>query len=227
MIITGKNAIIEAIKANHEIKSVFVKRDTNQDLYDLAKQHKLNIQTLNGSDERIRRYGSISADILEYKLKSLNHLFDPTHIKRFVMFDHIEDPHNVGAVMRSVDALGFDGVILPKDRQASITDTVVSVSAGAIEYIDLIEITNVSQALKQLKEHGYWIVGADMNGDTELAYIPKDLNLIVVLGNEGKGLSKHVKNQCDFVVSIPMRGHVDSLNVSVSAGIILQAITSK
>ena len=136
------------------------------------------------------------------------------------MLDHLEDPHNFGAIIRTSEALGIDGIIIPNDRSVGITSTVVKTSVGAIEHIKIIRVPNLQVALKKLKENNFWIVGTDMQGEdyTNLDY---DMNTCLIIGNEGKGMSKMLRNSCDFIVSIPMKGKINSLNASVSCGIIL------
>ena len=116
------------------------------------------------------------------------------------------------------------GVIIPKNRSFSVTEVVAHVSTGAIEYVDIIMVNNLNQALIKLKDNGYWIVGTDASGDKKASELPKDLNLAVIIGSEGFGMSRLVKKQCDYMLQIPMVGHVNSLNASVSCGIVLALI---
>jgi 23S rRNA (guanosine2251-2'-O)-methyltransferase len=141
-----------------------------------------------------------------------------------VVLDGVEDPHNLGAILRTADAAGADGVIIPERRSASVTGTVAKVSAGASEHLPITKVTNISRTLEELKEKDLWIVGLDERGEQTYDHVDYKMNCAVVLGAEGKGLHDLVRRHCDFLVSIPMLGQVPSLNVSVAAGIVLYEV---
>jgi 23S rRNA (guanosine2251-2'-O)-methyltransferase len=143
-----------------------------------------------------------------------------------VVCDEIEDPHNLGAIIRSADGAGAHGVIIGKRRNAPITQTVVKSSAGAVSYIKIAKVSNIASVLDELKEKGLWIFAADMTG-TDYKKVNFDCGCVLVVGNEGSGISRLVKDKCDELVSIPMRGGVESLNVSVATAIILYEMSSK
>ena len=136
----------------------------------------------------------------------------------------MSDPHNLGAIIRSCDAFSIDGIILPKNRSVGITETVAHVSTGAIEYVPIIMVNNLTTAILKLMESGDWIVGTDAQASSTAADIDKSLDLVVVIGSEGFGISRLVSRECDFMIKIPMTGHVNSLNASVSAGIIISEL---
>lgn len=138
-----------------------------------------------------------------------------------VLLDGIEDPHNLGAILRTCEGAGVDGVFLPEHRAAGLTDTVAKTSAGAIEYLRIARVTNLVRLIEDLKERGLWVIGVE--GGTEIPYSGFDFNVpvAIVMGSEGKGLRRLVREKCDTIVSIPMRGHINSLNVSVASGIVL------
>ena len=142
-----------------------------------------------------------------------------------VAFDHIEDPHNLGAILRTAESVGVHGVILPKRRSAGITPAVVSASAGATEHILVAEVSNLVQILKKLKQSGMWSIGIEQTGDSFL-YHRADLAgpIVLVIGSEGKGMGRLVKEACDLLVQLPMRGHIESLNASVACGLILYEV---
>ncbi|MBN2050877.1 MAG: 23S rRNA (guanosine(2251)-2'-O)-methyltransferase RlmB [Spirochaetales bacterium] len=140
-----------------------------------------------------------------------------------LLLDGITDPQNLGAILRSADQFGVDCVILPRRRGAGITDTVARVSSGAVEYVKVVKVPNLAGAMETLKNRGFWVYGAAMGG-TPLRSVKLKGKVAVVMGSEGSGLSHLVRERCDGIVSIPTRGHVDSLNVSVAAGIILYEI---
>ena len=153
-------------------------------------------------------------DILEYA-KGKNE--DPF----ILILDGIEDPHNLGAIIRTGETAGVNGIIIPKRRSASVNSTVAKVSSGAVEYMKIARVTNITDAIDKLKKEGLWICGTDIN--TDKYYYNQDLTgpIGIVIGNEGKGISDKVKKNCDFLVKIPMMGRVTSLNASVSTGIII------
>ncbi len=229
--IYGKNCIYEAIFANHKLDCVYtteeqIKKDPNflQLLKD--KKIKYNIVDKKKMDSMFlasQGYGAYGADYKYYELDEV--LKDKTNKREvFLILDGIEDPHNFGAMLRSADAFGVKGVIIPKNRSVSITEVVAHVSTGAIEHVKVIMVNNLNQAIAKLKDNGFWIVGTDASGDVTAKDIPKDLNLGVIIGSEGFGMSRLVKKHCDYMMNIPMVGHVNSLNASVSCGIVLALI---
>ena len=140
------------------------------------------------------------------------------------LLDNIEDPHNLGAILRTADATGINGVIIPKNRSVSLNSTVAKVSTGAIEHVDCAQVTNLVNAINDLKKAGYWIIGLELDGSIDYRKQDYKGKIAVVIGSEGKGISRLVKENCDFNVHIPMYGHVNSLNASVSASIIFYEI---
>ena len=137
-----------------------------------------------------------------------------------VILDHLEDPHNLGAIIRTCEAAGITDIIIPKDRSVGVNSTVMKTSAGCLDRVKICQVTNVVQTIAYLKKQGYWIIGTDMEG-TDYKKIDYQGKIVIIIGNEGKGISRLVKESCDFVASIPMYGIVNSLNASVAAGIIL------
>lgn len=137
-----------------------------------------------------------------------------------VIIDHLEDPHNLGAIIRTCEAAGITDIIIPKDRSVGVNSTVMKTSAGCLDRVKICQVTNVVQTIAYLKKQGYWIIGTDMEG-TDYKKIDYQGKIVIIIGNEGKGISRLVKESCDFVASIPMYGIVNSLNASVAAGIIL------
>lgn len=231
MKISGNNSIREALNSGRKIESIYILKNNQNDVVKLAKQKGANIKTVS-KDELNKLMDKVHQNIVavveDYQMMPLQEAINkPKNNKVFIMLDGLEDPHNLGAVLRSADAFQIDGVIIPKHRSVHITDTVIRVSTGAIEYVDIIQVTNLNQAITTLKENGFWIAGTDMDAKQTIHQMDVDMNLCVIIGNEGKGLSRLVKKNCDFIVNIPMGGHVNSLNASVSAGIIMQEIFSK
>jgi len=144
-----------------------------------------------------------------------------------LILDEIEDPHNFGAIIRSADAFGVDGIIIKKQNQVPVTMTVSKVSTGAIEFVRIAQVANLSIAIEKLKENGYWIYSADGSGNDDYQNIKYDGPVALVVGSEGRGISRLVLKNSDFVIKIPMSGHVNSLNVSVATGILLSKIRNK
>ena len=173
----------------------------------------------------------IVAKVEEYSYLSLDELINknkdnPNSL--LVLLDGIEDPHNLGAILRSVDAFGANGVIISTNRQVGLTPTVAKVSTGAIEYVDVCQVVNLNQAIKRLKDEGYWIVASD--GEAKLDYRQvdyKDMKTVLIVGSEGFGVSKLLLKNSDLIVKIPMVGHVNSLNASVACAIFLAQIYNK
>jgi 23S rRNA (guanosine2251-2'-O)-methyltransferase len=143
------------------------------------------------------------------------------HQPLLILFDNVQDPQNLGSILRTAEAVGADGAVLPKHNQAGITPAVVRASAGAVEHLKVAEVTNLRQSINRLKEAGYWIVGLDMEGGTDYDNFEVESPIALVIGGEGKGLGRLIGEECDYLVRLPMRGRVGSLNASVAAGIVL------
>lgn len=228
MYIYGKNVAKEKLKHPTDVVQVYLSsKFKDKEIEDLLAVSKIKTTYLNNKimDNKVNglHQGIIIevSDIKTYNLDIIKKFTNKNPI--IVMLDHLEDPHNFGAIVRTSYALGIDAIIIPNDRSADITPTVVKTSAGAIYNIPIIKVPNLTNTIEKLKKEGYWIVGTDMQGDNycELKY---DMPTCLIIGNEGKGMSKIVKNNCDYLVSIPMEGQIDSLNASVSCGIILSEI---
>ncbi len=227
--IYGKNCVNEAIRARHEIEVLDIEELADKKNPEFKrmledKHIKYNILPKKSMD---KKYGAnhqgFGAIVSEYKYANLDDLIKLKKDSRkiFLVLDGIEDPHNLGAMIRSCDAFSIDAIIIPKNRSVSITETVAHVSTGAIEYVPICMVNNLAQCLKKLKDNGMWVVGTDASARETASDIDKSLDIAVIIGSEGFGISKPVKNECDYYIQIPMTGHVNSLNASVSCGIIL------
>jgi len=230
--IEGKNPILEALKSGVTIEKIMVakgRRETgNTEVFDLAKEQKIKIQFVDRKK-------------LDYSTKTGNHqgiiaiatnfsYYEPEEIIQkakskgedplIVVLDQLTDPHNFGAIIRTADACGAHGIIISKNRSVDLSPIAVKSSAGAAEHMMVSKVTNLTQTLKDLKKQGVWIAGAEPSGDI---YYKSNLKgpLALVIGSEGKGISRLVQEECDFSVSIPMYGEIGSLNASVAAGILL------
>ncbi|MCF7931044.1 MAG: 23S rRNA (guanosine(2251)-2'-O)-methyltransferase RlmB [Acholeplasmataceae bacterium] len=228
MIIYGKNVIKEAIFANRPIYKVMVD-DKISDGHFLSFLRDKGIEfrrvskgELNNLTQNAVHQGVV-ADAKDYETYELEDIIDTEKIQRFIILDSIEDPHNLGAIMRTAEAVQFDGIILSRRSQVQLTATVAKVSSGAIEHVPVILVANINQAILKLKEKNIWVIGTD--GATEKSYLdmPLDLSIAIVMGNEGEGIRPLIKQNCDLLVKIPMYGKINSLNVSVAAALMMYA----
>jgi 23S rRNA (guanosine2251-2'-O)-methyltransferase len=204
--------IIDEILAQSTQAKIPVQRVPRQTLDKIAKGHQ-------GVALEVGRYPTVAVeDILERAAKRNSPPF-------IVALDHLEDPHNLGAIVRTAEVVGVHGLIIPSQRSASITPAVVNASAGAVEHMWVAEVPNLVQALKKLKQANVWLVGVE-NTPTSLPYVQADLTgaLAVVIGNEGKGMSRLVRETCDFLIKLPLRGQIESLNAAVAAGVIFYQV---
>lgn len=154
--------------------------------------------------------------IADYEYKDISELNSDI----VVMLDHLEDPHNFGAIIRTCEAAGIKDIIIPKDRSVKVNSTVMKTSAGCLDRVNIYEVTNLAQTINYLKKNNYWIIGTDMEG-TDYKNIDYKGKIVIIIGNEGNGMSRLVKESCDFIATIPMQGEVNSLNASVAAGVII------
>lgn len=227
MYVYGKNVAKEMLNKKEKINKAFLynKFNDNEILSNLKKQN-IKIKYLTKDELNKIETGNHQGIILEvddYKYSSIDDLNDDI----IVMLDHLEDPHNFGAIIRTCEAAGVKNIIIPKDRSVKVTSSVIKVSVGAIENVKIALVNNLVNTIKELKQKGYWIIGTDMQG-TDYRNIDYSGKIVLVIGNEGKGLSRLTEENCDFISSIPMRGKVNSLNASVAAALIIyEAIRGK
>jgi len=230
--VEGKNPVIELIKEEKEIKKIYLQKglrgDKIKQIKEMAEQNNIAIEWLPKFkiDEKAvtnNHQGviALTTEIQTYDLNETIELLEESKDPLILILDHIQDPHNFGAIIRTAHAAGVDAIVYPQDRACSVTATVDKVSAGAVEHIKLIEVVNINRTIDILKENYYWIVGADIAGETN--YYDHDFKgkYVLVLGHEGSGLSRLTRDKCDFLVKIPMQNEFSSLNVSVATGIIL------
>ena len=230
MIIYGKNTVLEALKTNKDIVKIYVTSNnlelvkrftTNKKIETIVLQLKEFDKMFTGNHQ------GIACEIAEYNYVSLDEIIRKNSSNEnaaLVILDGLEDPHNLGAILRTADATGMNGVIIPKNRSVSLNSTVAKVSTGAIEHVDCCQVTNLVNAMNDLKKAGYWIIGLELDGSIDYRKQDYKGKIAVVIGSEGKGISRLVKENCDFKVFIPMVGHVNSLNASVSASILFYEI---
>lgn len=226
MIVYGKNVAIELLNRNYNIKKLILQDNfSDEKIISLIENKKIPTQIKRKrqmDDLAGGLHQGIILDIEDYQYKELDFIFK-NNASFIVILDHIEDPHNLGAIIRTCEAAGVDAIIIPKDRQVGVNATVMKTSAGAIFNTNIIRVSNLANAIKRLKKNNFWIIGTDMHGTnyTELDYNTKTA---IVIGNEGKGMSELTKKSCDFIATIPMIGEINSLNASVSAGIMIYEV---
>lgn len=232
MYIYGKNVAREKLNTDEPIiKAIISKKFKDQDIINSLKQKNIKINFVDPIvlDRKVTGlHQGIILEVEEAKTYTLDELLDQVKDKTnplIVMLDHLEDPHNFGAIIRTCEALGIDGIIIPNDRSVGITPTVIKTSAGAISYTTIVRVPNLGSTIEKLKNAGFWIVGTDMEG-TDYTKIDYNMKTVLIIGNEGKGMSKTLKKTSDFLATIPMTGKINSLNASVSCGIILSHIVA-
>ena len=236
--IIGRNPVIEALKAKRPIEKILILRGSHgkpiQMIKSLAREngvivtevdkHKFRSLTQSESAQGVVAIAGVKEyDDLDTLLENIS---SASGAKRpfLLILDEITDPHNIGALIRTAECAGVDGIILPKHHAASLTDTVLKTSAGAVEHIPVSRVTNVANTIDRLKEDGYWIVGADGTADKLYDEIDFTLPVAIIIGAEGKGMRRLVKDKCDFLVRIPLKGKIESLNASVAGAIIMYEV---
>ena len=231
-VITGRNAILEAIKSGREINKILfqegIEKGRLKSIFAIANEKKIVCQEVPKrklDNTTTERHQGVIAFVAPYNYFELDEVLNKLDINKsttLLILDHIEDPHNLGAIIRTAEASGVKGIIIPKRRAAVVSQTAVKASAGAIEHMPVIRVSSLTDAIKKLKEKGFWIAGTTLaERSEEYTKIAKDVPLAIVIGNEGEGMSKVVTKECDFLYHLPMLGKIQSLNASVAAGIIM------
>lgn len=219
MLAYGKNVLYMTNPTS--IKKVYISKSKQyKELFDYLKKNKIHYivvdkELLNKMTKE--HHQGIVLEIEDFQYSELEEIMKDNFL---LMLDHLEDPHNLGAIIRSAEAAGITGIILPKDRSVTVTDTVIKTSAGAINNLKIVKVTNLVDTIKKLQKENFFIYGADMEGTDirEAKFAPKK---VLVIGNEGKGISKVVEKNCDEMIRIPMKGEINSLNASVAAAILI------
>lgn len=232
-VLIGRNAVTEALRAGRGINKILLADGDREgqvsEITALAKERGIILQFVERSKIESIAGGLRHQGVLAYVAPVAYAELDDILAKAeaageppfLLLLDELEDPHNLGALLRTADATGVHGVLIPKRRSVPLTATVAKTSAGAVEYVPVARIGNISQTLKALKEKGFWVAGADMDGSQN--YYEADLTgpLVLVVGSEGKGMGRLTKEQCDFIVKMPMVGKINSLNASVAGSILM------
>ena len=231
--IEGRNSVIELLESKKDINKIFVTKGERHGSINkiLAMAKERNVIIVEKDKKQMAQmaqtpnHQGVIAIVPPFEYCEIEDILENAKIKNedpFVLIlDGIEDPHNLGSIIRTAETAGVHGIIIPKRRAASVNSTVSKVSAGAVEHIKIARVTNISDSIQKLKDNGLWICGTDI--DAKNYYYDQDLKgpLGIVIGNEGQGMSEKVKKNCDFLVKIPMQGKVTSLNASVSTGIVV------
>lgn len=237
-IIAGRNPVMEAIRSGRSIESILVaKGERNGSVVAIiAKAKQKNIPVKDVDSKKLDflakgvNHQGIVAQCAVKEYSTLEEIFALAEERGespfIIVLDKIEDPHNLGAIIRTAECAGAHGVIIPERRSAGLSYTVEKTSAGALEYMPVVRVKNISAVLQKLKDKGIWVYGADMDGE-HYKKVNFDGAVALVIGNEGKGISPLVAKDCDVIVSLPMKGKINSLNASVAAGILMYEIADK
>lgn len=237
-LIIGKNPVIEALKSGRSVNKVFVSEHLNANaqakIYQLGKKAGTVVQKV--PKQKIDQladgnHQGVVAYVAPYDYASLDELFQRAEQKDeapfLLILDELEDPHNLGSILRTADAVGAHGVIIPKRRSVGLTATVAKTAAGALEHVPVARVTNIVNTIDELKERHIWVVGTEANAKEDYRQLEGTLPLAIVIGNEGKGMSRLVRKKCDWTVRLPMKGKVSSLNASVACSLLLYEVYRK
>jgi 23S rRNA (guanosine2251-2'-O)-methyltransferase len=232
--VEGRNPVLEAIRSNRTIEKILIARGTGEgsirEIIGKAREKGIVIQEVDRqrldeiSDSNAHQ--GVIAYVTPYEYVEVEDLIKRAEDKGespfIVILDEITDPHNLGAIIRTAECCGAHGIVIPKRRSVGLSPAAIKASAGAVEYLPVAKVTNLVSTLELLKKQGFWIAGADTEGNS---YTAQDLTgpIALVVGSEGKGIGRLIKEKCDFLVSIPIKGNIDSLNASVAAGILMYA----
>ncbi len=231
-VISGRNPVSEALRGSRPIDKIMVARGEKSGavvgILAKAREKKIPVKEVDRTKLDFLSGGAVHQGIIAFAavkeycsvediLACAESRGEPPFI---VVLDELEDPHNLGAIIRTAECVGAHGVIIPKRRSVGLSYTVGKASAGAVEYMRVARVTNIANLLDDLKKQGVWIYGADMNG-TDYTQCDMSGACALVIGNEGKGMARLVREKCDVIVSLPMKGHINSLNASVAAGILM------
>lgn len=236
--IGGRNPVVEALRSGRELNKIWIAEGINKksigEILSLANKAKVVVQYV--PNKRLdslldSHHQGVVASVAAYEYAELDDVFalaekrgeDPF----ILILDELEDPHNLGSILRTADAVGVHGVIIPRRRSVGLTAVVAKASTGAIEYIPVVRVNNLSQTVAKLKEKGVWIAGTDAKGSADYRKMDATLPLAVIIGSEGKGMSRILRENCDFLYHLPMFGQVTSLNASVAASLLMYEVMRK
>lgn len=231
--IYGKNTVLESLKGDKPVYQVYLMKNVQDEkilALAKAKDVKINIVPHKGMLHELVGnvvHQGIVAQVEGYDYCSIDEILSSINKNKtplLLMLDGLEDPHNLGAILRTCDSVEVDGVIIGKNRSVGLTPTVAKVSTGAIDHVKVAQVTNLSRTLDDLKKQGFWVIGCDLDESQDYRAIDYNMPIVIVIGSEGFGISRLVKSHCDMNVVLPMKGHVTSLNASVATAVILYQV---
>ncbi|PQD94147.1 23S rRNA (guanosine(2251)-2'-O)-methyltransferase RlmB [Pradoshia eiseniae] len=237
-LIMGRNTVLEALRSERDIHKIWIAEGATkgqiQQVVAVAKENKVMIQVVPKKklDQMVEgNHQGVIAQVAAYQYAELDDIFRKAEKKQedpfILLLDELEDPHNLGSILRTADASGVHGIIIPKRRSVGLTATVAKSSTGAIEHVPVVRVTNLSRTIEELKERGVWIAGTDAKGSQDYRRMDGSMPLGIVIGSEGRGMSRIIKEKCDFLFHLPMVGHVTSLNASVAASLLMYEVYRK
>lgn len=229
--IYGKNPIMEALKGASVYKIYMLNGHKDPKIFDICKRNQIPLEFVDKKefDKKVGKvvHQGVMAYIENYRYYTIDEILkDIPENKQplLLMLDGLEDPHNLGAILRTCDAVGVDGVIIGKNRSVGLNGTVAKVSTGAIHHVKVAQVTNLTRTLEDLKKKAFWIVGCELENSQDYRRVDYNMPTVLVIGSEGFGMSRLVKKSCDINVVLPMVGHVNSLNASVAASVLLYQV---
>ena len=227
MLVYGRNVAKELLGKNRKIEKIILQENfSDNEIIALIEKSKCPVKTMSKREmDRLADglHQGIILTIPDYKYKSLDEVLamDPQFL---VLLDHLEDPHNLGAIIRTCEAAGVDAIVMPKDRQVQVNGTVMKTSAGTLDNVNIVSVTNLANTIDELKDAGFWIVGTTLLDSVDYRSVDYSSKIALVIGNEGLGMSRLVSKKCDYLVKIPMYGKTNSLNASVASGIMIYEV---
>ncbi len=237
-LIIGRNPVIEVLKSSRDINKIWVAENSlkgqAQQITKLAKERGITINFVPKKkiDQMVEgNHQGVVAQVAAYEYVHVDDILkvaeERGELPFLLLLDEIEDPHNLGSIMRTADAVGAHGIVIPKRRAVGLTATVAKSSTGAIEHIPVARVTNMARTIDELKEKGVWIVGTDAKGADDYRNLDGKMSIALIIGSEGKGIGRLIKEKCDFLIKMPMVGHVTSLNASVAASLLMYEVYRK
>lgn len=234
----GKNPVVEALRSGRELNKIWIAEGINKksvgEILSLAQKAKVIVQYVPKKklDSLLEsNHQGVVASVAAYRYAEIDDVFELAAKRQedplILILDELEDPHNLGSILRTADAAGVHGIIIPRRRSVGLTAVVAKASTGAIEYVPVVRVNNLSQTVTQLKDRGVWIAGTDALGSADYRTMDATLPLAIIIGSEGKGMSRILKENCDFLYHLPMLGQVTSLNASVAASLLMYEVLRK
>lgn len=228
MLVYGKNVARDLLLEHKKVKKIIIQDNfDDKEILSLIEKEEIPMKRVSKREMDHLSNGvhqGIILDIPDYSYMDLHELLEDDTAEFVVLLDHLEDPHNLGAIIRTCEAAGVKYIILPKDRQVQVNATVMKTSVGTLENVHLVSVSNLVNAIDQLKKKGFWIVGTALENSVDYRSIDYSGKIALIIGNEGSGISRLVQDNCDFLAKIPMYGQTNSLNASVAAGIMIYEV---